>query len=397
MGGERGQDGRRGVEAGVEGEVDGFEMDEGLSRLQGFSMEDEGLPRGASTPCASTSASPSPSPWVGSMDGVSSSVFEGYEGGAGYLPPGQQHGGRGRGRGKGRVQGRTRNRGGNESRTVVVGDLDANVKVSDVLDHFAPVGTPVDCRMCVDSESGARLAFVEFGSAEEVNGALSMSGSLLGFSPIRVRRSRTQIEPVNRAYLPKNDEENEMRDRTVYVANIDKHVKLREVRGLFESLCGTVERSRLVGDKDHPTRIAFVQFASLESAAVALHCSGARLGNLTIRVTPSKTPVRAVSDRQAAPPRSGTTFPGGQRQQGRQAHGRGGDRRGKAPVGRQDPLPPQAHVAAPPPPSFQEDSFPALGGQPASTSTRHDVGAQGASAHPAWGATGAHRTAPEDG
>jgi hypothetical protein len=49
---------------------------------------------------------------------------------------------------------------------------------------------------------------------------------------------------------------------------------------------------RLLGDFAHSTRIAFVEFEHAEGAMAALNCSGALLGSLQVRVSPSKTPVR---------------------------------------------------------------------------------------------------------
>ncbi|WP_407819541.1 hypothetical protein, partial [Staphylococcus aureus] len=65
----------------------------------------------------------------------------------------------------------------------------------------------------------------------------------------------------------------------------------------FESFCGEVYRLRLLGDYQHSTRIAFVEFVMAESAIAALNCSGVVLGSLPIRVSPSKTPVRPRSPR----------------------------------------------------------------------------------------------------
>ncbi len=54
-------------------------------------------------------------------------------------------------------------------------------------------------------------------------------------------------------------------------------------------------RIRLLCDYNHVSSIAFVEFAQYDSAKAALDCSGALLGLLPIRVTPSKAPVRDES------------------------------------------------------------------------------------------------------
>ena len=317
----------------------------------------------------------------GGGGGSGSSGGSGGSGGSGDGRGGRgRRGGRARG-GKGRQRGGpawTGSRGMNERRTVYVADLDASVTTADLLNHFAWVGEPVDCRICVDSSSAARYAFVEFATEREFQRALSRSGALMGFLPVVVRPSKTLIQPVNQGFLPRTDEEKEMCDRTVYVANIDKSVMLRELRNLFEALCGVIRRSRLLGDKAHPTRIAFVEFERIESAVAALHCSGAMLGNLAIRVTPSKTPVRSASDRRAIPPHDpraggapgqdparrpqghGGGQRGGRGTQGQgQGHAQDQDQgkgpKGKARTGGAPPPPPP-----PPPPYFEDSAFPSL-------------------------------------
>ncbi len=65
-------------------------------------------------------------------------------------------------------------------------------------------------------------------------------------------------------------------------------------------VCGQVSKIRLLGDAQHDTKIAFVEFASKDSTAAALRCTGAMLGPLAIRVSPSKTPVRTDARRRAA-------------------------------------------------------------------------------------------------
>ena len=137
-----------------------------------------------------------------------------------------------------------------------------------------------------------RFAFIEFETEESARAALVKNGTVLGLYPLRVLPSRTAIVPVNLTYLPRSYEEREQCGRTVYAANIDKKVDREDVRAFFETLCGRVSKLRLLGDYAHATRIAFVEFLTPESAMAALNCSGALLGSLPVRVSPSKTPVR---------------------------------------------------------------------------------------------------------
>jgi len=121
---------------------------------------------------------------------------------------------------------------------------------------------------------------------------MSRTGVVLGRLPLRVMQSKTAIVPVSKELMPRSQDEVERCSRTIYVANIDKKVERADVHAFFEQLCGHISRLRLLGDHAHATRIAFVEFESADAAVSALNCSGAVLGSLPIRVSPSKTPVR---------------------------------------------------------------------------------------------------------
>lgn len=184
-------------------------------------------------------------------------------------------------------------------RTVYVSDIDQQVTEEDLAALFINCGQVVDCRICGDPNSVLRFAFVEFTDEEGARAALSLAGTMLGYYPVRVLPSKTAIAPVNPTFLPRSEDEREMCARTIYCTNIDKKVTQAEVKLFFESICGEVHRLRLLGDYHHSTRIAFVEFVMAESAIAALNCSGAILGSLPIRVSPSKTPVRPRAPRPA--------------------------------------------------------------------------------------------------
>lgn len=183
----------------------------------------------------------------------------------------------------------------NIRRTVYVCDIDQQVTEEQLANLFTGCGDVVDCRICGDPNSAMRFAFVEFTSEDDATKAVELNNTVLGQYPLRVLPSKTAIVPVNITYLPRTEEEREQCSRTVYVANIDKKVERDDVKMFFESLCGKVSKLRLLGDQKHSTRIAFVEFMAAESAMAALNCSGALLGSLPIRVSPSKTPVRQAS------------------------------------------------------------------------------------------------------
>lgn len=87
---------------------------------------------------------------------------------------------------------------------------------------FDDCGQVIDCRLCGDPNSSLRFAFIEFINPDSIEKALKKSGTLLGDIPIRCMPSKTAIVPVNAQYLPQNENEREMCERTVYIASIDK-------------------------------------------------------------------------------------------------------------------------------------------------------------------------------
>lgn len=180
----------------------------------------------------------------------------------------------------------------NIRKTVYISDIDQQITEEQLATVFTECGTVVDCRVCGDPNSAMRFAFIEFLTEDDAKVALKKNGTELGMSRLRVLPSKTAIVPVNKELMPKNKEEMEQCSRTIYATNIDKKVDREDVKRFFEALCGQVLRLRLLGDHAHSTRIAFVEFGHAESALAALSCSGALLGTMPIRVSPSKTPVR---------------------------------------------------------------------------------------------------------
>lgn len=180
----------------------------------------------------------------------------------------------------------------NIRKTVYISDIDQQITEEQLATVFNECGTVVDCRVCGDPNSAMRFAFIEFLTEEDAKSALRKNGTELGASRLRVLPSKTAIVPVNKELMPRNKEEMEQCSRTIYATNIDKKVDREDVKRFFEALCGQVLRLRLLGDHAHSTRIAFVEFNHADSALAALSCSGALLGTMPIRVSPSKTPVR---------------------------------------------------------------------------------------------------------
>ncbi|KAE8727003.1 Polyadenylate-binding protein-interacting protein 10 [Hibiscus syriacus] len=184
-------------------------------------------------------------------------------------------------------------------KTVYVSDIDLQVTEELLAGLFLSCGPVVDCRICGDPNSILRFAFIEFYKEEDAKAALNLSETILGYYPLKVMPSKTAIAPVNPTFLPRSEDEREMCTRTIYCTNIDNKITQADVKLFFESVCGEVQRMRLLGDYRHSTRIAFVEFTMAESAIAALNCSGVVLGSLPIRVSPSKTHVRPRAPRPA--------------------------------------------------------------------------------------------------
>lgn len=184
-------------------------------------------------------------------------------------------------------------------RTVYVADVHHLVSEQELARFFSRCGPLVDFRICGDTNTVLRFAFVEFHSVKSAKAALKLTGSRLGESAIRVSQSKTAIIPVKDQFLPRSERERDLVAKTVYVANIHPTVERDVLKQFFQMVCGPVSKIRLLGDAQHDTKIAFVEFASKDSTAAALRCTGAMLGPLAIRVSPSKTPVRTDARRRS--------------------------------------------------------------------------------------------------
>jgi RNA recognition motif-containing protein len=194
--------------------------------------------------------------------------------------------------------------------TVFVKDVATTVSERELADAFAACGRILDCRMCRDANGNkSNYAFVAFDSADAVRRALVFDKMELHGKRVVVRRSDTAVIPVNPLLLPQNDEEIESCARTVYVANVEKTVTSDELKATFEECAGAVNRLHVQVKHNAAANVAFIEFVSLESVEAALQMTGKRLGNLTIRVSASKTPLRVHrrSTSNASSSRDGAT------------------------------------------------------------------------------------------
>ncbi|WOK95659.1 polyadenylate-binding protein-interacting protein 10-like [Canna indica] len=195
-------------------------------------------------------------------------------------------------------------------RTVYVSDVDQHVSEEQLAGIFSGCGKVLDCRICGDPNSLLRFAFVEYANENGASEALNLDGTVLGNYPLKVMPSKTAILPVNPTFLPRSEDEREMCARTIYCTDIDKQISQADVKNFFETFCGKVSGLRLLGDRLHSTRIAFIEFVEAESAIIALNCSGFLLGSCPIRVSPSKTPLRHTASSPGPAETSMTTNQG---------------------------------------------------------------------------------------
>ena len=181
-------------------------------------------------------------------------------------------------------------------RTVYVKEVHVSVTESELAELFERAcGRVLDCRLCGDAGSEMfRYAFVALESDEAVRKALAMHGDIVHGHAITVLKSETPVIPVNPLLLPQTQEEIESCARTIYVANVDKSVREKDLQKLCEDFAGAVSRLHVQTKQYAAANVAFVEFVEAKSAGAALRLTGRRLGNRSIRVNPSKTPLRTM-------------------------------------------------------------------------------------------------------
>lgn len=177
-------------------------------------------------------------------------------------------------------------------RTIYISNIEPSQTEAQIASFFEPCGHISDVRMCGDTGNGVKFAFIEFTDCSTVGVALGLNGATFSGLPLKVLQSKTAILPVSKDLMPRSNDDMERCRRTVYVANVDKRIDKEDIHHFFESTCGFISNMRLLGDNAHATRIAFIEFHSSKGAQAALNCSGAVLGSLALRISPSKTPLR---------------------------------------------------------------------------------------------------------
>ena len=234
---------------------------------------------------------------------------------------------------------------------VRVSNVSATVTESELARIFSGCGRVLDCRLSGDAHSDLRAAFVAFPDAADVENALSLDGFTVDGVALAVRRSVSAVVPVNPELLPRSEADVERCARTVYVSNVCAGVSAATLRAIFEDACGEVRNIHQQFTAGRETQVTFVEFASAESAAKALALSGRAVGSGRVRVSPSKTPLKA--NKQPPPTKSRAERPesGPERQKaGSAAAAPEGEAKKSAPA---EEAPPAA--ASKPPPGSADD------------------------------------------
>ena len=176
---------------------------------------------------------------------------------------------------------------------VRVSNVPATVTESALARVFSGCGRVLDCRLAGDAHSSFRAAFVAFPDATSVEHALTLDGFSIDGVVLVVRRSTSATVPVNPDLLPRSEEDVERCARTVYVSNVCAGVDAATLRSILVEACGEVRNmhQRFAAGKE--TQVTFVEFATAEAAAKALTVSGRLVGSRQLRVSPSKTPLKA--------------------------------------------------------------------------------------------------------
>jgi len=118
------------------------------------------------------------------------------------------------------------------------------------------------------------------------NGPGSPVEQVTGFPPPLLPGA---LRPPSR-FPPLTPQQSDEVSRTVYVGNVNSEVTPELLQSTFE-VCGKITYSRLAGDGTHPSRFAFIEFATKEAAQSALKMNGQLLIDRPLKVNNSKNPI----------------------------------------------------------------------------------------------------------
>ncbi|GMH40146.1 hypothetical protein BSKO_08050 [Bryopsis sp. KO-2023] len=162
-------------------------------------------------------------------------------------------------------------------RTIYVGNIGRSVTEQALLVLFDPCGKITNIRLAGDPTFDTRYAFIEFSYPDEVKTALLLDGMYVFEHAIRVSPAR------GGGPLRNNDPDRV--NKTIHVAGLPMEDIEEDVLAEFFAHCGEVVAVRKNG------RFAWVEFATMSGMQAALNLDGECMGNSTMKVQQSRTPI----------------------------------------------------------------------------------------------------------
>ncbi|ELR17076.1 RNA recognition motif domain containing protein [Acanthamoeba castellanii str. Neff] len=215
--------------------------------------------------------------------------------------------------------------------TVIVTNISPLATEQDLRDFFANCGNIVQINLLGDGLGISQYAFVRFETMAQANAALTLSTGAVAGMPVKIVMAASDIpvggaaaaataalptplaltpgvgaasglgllgaiphslallsgSPANaQSYHEKQDEI----ARTIYVGNVNSTITSEQLMQFF-AICGPITFCRLAGDESHPSRFAFIEFATKEAAQAAMMLNGTMLLDRAVKVNHSKNPI----------------------------------------------------------------------------------------------------------
>jgi len=204
-----------------------------------------------------------------------------------------------------------------EVRTIYVSNVSPYASEEDIQNLFEPCGTITAVILLSSSPGVPQYAYVQFSNSFEARTATALSDSELlglplkivlassndipnlqgptspGILPIPLMANTSSIFPATSASgitAISNAQKAEEVARTVYVGNVNSQISTEQLINFF-ARCGPITYCRMAGDESHPSRFAFIEFATLTGAQSAMLLNWTTLLDRPIKVNHSKNPI----------------------------------------------------------------------------------------------------------
>eukprot|EP00232_Nephroselmis_pyriformis_P027865 CAMPEP_0182867938 /NCGR_PEP_ID=MMETSP0034_2-20130328/9017_1 /TAXON_ID=156128 /ORGANISM="Nephroselmis pyriformis, Strain CCMP717" /LENGTH=266 /DNA_ID=CAMNT_0025000325 /DNA_START=204 /DNA_END=1000 /DNA_ORIENTATION=- len=180
-------------------------------------------------------------------------------------------------------------------RTVYVGNLNATTDEATLHTLFMHCGQVTQIRIAGEAGFDTRYAFVEFADPSMINTAILLDGMEFYDRPLRVSKAASNKGSVIGGAPKAQPSDPERCSRTIHVGGIPMTEVTEEQLAEYFSAIGQVGAVRISG------RFAWVEFEDAAFAMAALALDGETLGNHTMTVTTSKTPIHTAGWRKDKP------------------------------------------------------------------------------------------------